>query len=205
MSGVAGGRRKRGWARQVAADWLEACIRSGQLAAGQRIPPEPELCALLGVGRSSVREAVQGLVAAGMLEIRPGTGTFVRSVGVDAVLSPAEVSRRLAPTGVLDLLELNLILETGIVDLAARRATDEDLMAVERTIDAGRKAVDDPDAFADSIEQYRLTLAAASHNAALVQMTAALNVLLRHRRVATAGRVSTWRRREVAGQPQADP
>ena len=96
-----------------------------------------------------MREAVQGLVAAGVLEIRPGTGTFVRSVSVDAVLSAAEVSRRLAPTGVLDLLELNLILETGIVDLAARRATDEDLMAVERTIDAGRKAVDDPDAFAE--------------------------------------------------------
>jgi DNA-binding FadR family transcriptional regulator len=183
---VANGRRRRGWARKLAAEWLLSRIRDGQLTQGQRIPSEPELVALLGVGRSSVREAVQGLVAAGMLEIRPGTGTYVRAVGTDTVLSPVDVARRLAPTSVLDLLELNTLLEAGIVDLATKRATDDDLLAVERAIEFGTRTLNDPNGFADFLEHYRLALAAATHNGALLQMTTALNSLLRHRRVTTA-------------------
>jgi GntR family transcriptional repressor for pyruvate dehydrogenase complex len=177
------GRRQRGRARQLATDWLATRIQSGAFQPGQRIPPEPELCALLGVGRSSVREAVQGLVAAGVLEIRPGTGTFVRPLGAGAAVSPAELSRLLAPAGVLDLLELRAILEASIVELATERATPEDLAAVERVLDAGATSVHDPNLFADFLQEYHLGLAAAAHNAALVQLTAALNDLFRHRRV----------------------
>ena len=54
-------------------------LRSGAFRVGQRMPSEHELCAELGVSRSTVREAVRELTALGVLEIRHGRVTFVRS------------------------------------------------------------------------------------------------------------------------------
>jgi GntR family transcriptional repressor for pyruvate dehydrogenase complex len=181
----------------MAAEWLEDRIGRGALQPGERIPPEPELCSLIGVGRSSVREAVQALVAAGLLEIRPGTGTYVRAAVPSEAPVGDEVLRRLAPSGVLDLLELRAILERAIVDLAAKRATAEDLAAVAQALAGGAAAALDPIAFADCSAEFHLRLAAATHNAALVEMTVVLNDLLRHRRVSMAAAVTADSNRQA--------
>ena len=52
-------------------------IHDGNLQPNDRLPSERQLIDMLGVGRSSVREALQGLSAMGLVEIRPGDGTFV--------------------------------------------------------------------------------------------------------------------------------
>ena len=59
--------------------YLRRQITTGAWAVGERIPIEPELTEILGVGRSTVREAVRSLASIGMLETLPGRGTFVRS------------------------------------------------------------------------------------------------------------------------------
>ena len=58
---------------------LEAQIEAGAFAVGDRLPTEPELMAQLGVGRSTVREAVRALAHVGLVEVRQGAGTFVRA------------------------------------------------------------------------------------------------------------------------------
>ncbi|MFT4231311.1 MAG: FCD domain-containing protein [Leucobacter sp.] len=60
-------------------DFLRGKITSSEWAVGDLIPKEPELMELIGVGKSTVREAVRSLAAFGMLETVPGVGTFVRS------------------------------------------------------------------------------------------------------------------------------
>ncbi|WP_082309398.1 FadR/GntR family transcriptional regulator [Leucobacter musarum] len=60
-------------------DYLRDKISSSAWAVGELIPKEPELMELIGVGKSTVREAVRSLAAFGMLETVPGVGTFVRS------------------------------------------------------------------------------------------------------------------------------
>lgn len=65
-----------GLINQVVATLAEE-IRSGRWPVGSRIPTEPELCTLAGVGRNTVREAVQSLVHAGLLRRRQGSGTYV--------------------------------------------------------------------------------------------------------------------------------
>jgi GntR family transcriptional regulator len=62
--------------RQIEAD-LRDRIRSGGLPPGAQVPPEPELMAEHGVSRATVRQALAGLVAEGLLEIRRGLGTYV--------------------------------------------------------------------------------------------------------------------------------
>src|SRR5260370_34195825 len=56
---------------------LETRIRNGEFPAGARLPPERELAASFGVARGPVREALRALALAGLVDIRPGRGTFV--------------------------------------------------------------------------------------------------------------------------------
>jgi GntR family phosphonate transport system transcriptional regulator len=61
---------------------LSAEIREGRIAPGQRLPTEPELMARFEVGRHSIRRAVAGLEAQGLVRIRQGSGTYVREAPV---------------------------------------------------------------------------------------------------------------------------
>ena len=90
-------------------------ILSGRWAIGARIPTEPELCELTGTSRNTIREAVQALVHAGMLERRQGSGTYVLSVGG----SGSAIADYFAAANDRDLIELRQTLEVTAAGLAA--------------------------------------------------------------------------------------
>ncbi len=120
-------------AETVAEQLLDA-VR--ELPAGTRLPPERELTMRLGVGRSTVREALNGLAMMGVLEIRHGQGVFVAeqpSVAAGAAersLPPQEVTN--------ELLEARRIVEVELARLAAERRTEEDLAAMQTLLDTHR-------------------------------------------------------------------
>src|SRR3954454_20318446 len=105
---------------------LRARIRSGEWTVGTRIPPEPALVDLLGVGRNTVREAVQSLVHAGLLERRQGSGTYVLSRSELA----ATMGRQIADARQRDVVEVRRALEVEAGRLAARRRTAADASAL---------------------------------------------------------------------------
>lgn len=112
-----------------AVEALSSRIASGEWAVGSRIPPEPSLVELLGVGRNTVREAVQSLVHGGLLERRQGSGTYVVSNSELAVT----IGREIAAARQRDVVEVRRALEVEAARLAARRRTATDaasLMAV---------------------------------------------------------------------------
>lgn len=117
-------------------DRLRQEIVSGAWPIGSRIPAEPMLSELVGVGRNTIREAVQSLVHAGMLERRQGSGTYVVS---DSELAVA-MSRQLADARQRDILEVRRSLEVEAVRLAARRRTAEDVAELDRLREAREKA-----------------------------------------------------------------
>lgn len=98
-------------------------IMSGRWAVGSRIPTEPELCRITGTARNTVREAVQALVHAGMVERRQGSGTYVLS----ALDGAGALSDYFAAARDSDLLELREALEVTAAGLAAERRDDEDI------------------------------------------------------------------------------
>ncbi|GEL95633.1 FadR/GntR family transcriptional regulator [Cellulomonas composti] len=100
-------------------DALRSRVSSGEWAVGSRIPPEPQLVALLGVGRNTVREAVQSLVHAGLLERRQGSGTYVLSASELA----ASMGRQIADARQRDVVEVRRALEVEAARLASRRRT----------------------------------------------------------------------------------
>ncbi len=111
---------------------LRQQITSGAWAVGTRIPAEPELSVLIGVGRNTVREAVQSLVHAGMLERRQGSGTYVIS---DSELGNA-MGRQIAGAHQRDVLEVRRSLEVESARLAAMRRTDAEVAELRSLRDA---------------------------------------------------------------------
>jgi len=117
-------------------------IESGDLLPGSRLPSERELREGLGVGRSTVREALRALDALGLVEVRQGQGTYVRS-------ARAKTADLLAKTEVphsdweqLDrVVEARLPIETYAASLAAIRRTDERLAQLAERLDDFERAM----------------------------------------------------------------
>ena len=122
---------------------IVALIRERNLVPGDLLPTESELMGHMQVGRSSVREALRGLSALGIVEVRQGAGTFVRSpaplAGPDAA-DVRSISGALAHGLTEELLEARAIVEVRAAALAARRATAANLAALERLVESARSA-----------------------------------------------------------------
>ena len=110
--------------------YLRRRITTGDWAVGSRIPIEPELTEILGVGRSTVREAVRSLASIGMLETLPGRGTFVRS----STPTSAVLSEFLTAYTLEELLSYRRALEVEAAQQAALHRTEEDLEALEAAV-----------------------------------------------------------------------
>lgn len=117
---------------------IQDLIAEKHLQPGDRLPGERELADALSVSRASVREALRVLDFIGVVDVRPGEGTFVATTP-PTPLDPSMYSILSERTVLLDLLEARRIVEDGIVRLAARRATKDDLEELERFL-GGREA-----------------------------------------------------------------
>lgn len=106
--------------------YLRARISADEWAIGELIPKEPELMALIGVGKSTVREAVRSLATLGMLETVPGVGTFVRAkTPVSSILTEF-----LAEQDLEEVLVYRRSLEIEAAQTAAIKRTPQQLAAI---------------------------------------------------------------------------
>jgi GntR family transcriptional repressor for pyruvate dehydrogenase complex len=114
-------------------DQLRELVFRGELKPGQQIMPERELATQLNVSRTSVRDAITKMVAMGLLEQRQGQGTFVR-LPADRQ-NPLAVAMETQEASLANLLEVRMGLECAAAAYAARRATDQDLRFLEKSIE----------------------------------------------------------------------
>jgi GntR family transcriptional repressor for pyruvate dehydrogenase complex len=152
-------------AETVAQQILDA-IRD--LAPGTRLPPERELTKQLGVGRSTVREALNGLAMIGVVEIRHGQGVFVTEPsGITAGLG----DRSLPPKAITDeLLEARRIVEVELASLAAERRTEADLEKMQALLDAHRADLEAMRGPIMEASQFHLLVADAAKNQILADV-----------------------------------
>ena len=118
---------------QAADDILNMIMIEKQFALGDKLPNENELSGILGVSRTTLREAIKLLAAGNVVEIRRGKGTYVSSTSVsggDYGLDPLLKSKM----GVKDLFEVRLLIEPTAAKLAAIRGGDRE---IKRILDAG--------------------------------------------------------------------
>ena len=143
-------------------------IQNGTLQPGDKLPSERQLIQMLGVGRSSVREALQGLVMMGLVEVRPGQGSYVKSNLHSFIpdLSKPDLSDNLQREMRLQLIEARRTLEVEIAGQAAVRAKPQQLEQWRATFDDYVRYIDD---FSDSRylaahADFHLSLADMSQN-----------------------------------------
>ena len=164
-------------------DHLGEAIVAGRYAAGASIPPEPALCAELGVSRTVVREAVKSLIAKGLITTGPKVGTRVLSedhwnwFDPDVIVWQSKAG--LTPEFLRDLQDLRRVVEPAAMRMAAIRATPQDIAEVELAYAGMRRAVDEGGDYVAHDLRFHQGLLRASRNRMLVQMSKALGALLR--------------------------
>lgn len=175
------------------ADHLVGEVRRGALAAGERLPSERDLARRLGVGRSSVREAIAALQLRGLVETRPGAGSFITADAHErAAQEHDEPSHDASPSAVL---EARLAFEPAVVRLAAARAVPDP--EAERLLEAMEREPDRA-AWNRADRLFHRRLAAMTDNPVLLAMADSIAALmdqplwqrLRDESVAAPGRMA---------------
>lgn len=155
---------------QQVATQIGELIRSGRFAAGQRLPPERDLAKSLGASRPVVREAMIALELAGLVEVRGGSGAYVKSLS-DRVASgiPDGLLHVLTEGGPspFDVISARLLIEGEIAFAAASEATRADLDAIAETLGMMQAKIAAGEASEKVDRLFHTRVAAATHNTVL--------------------------------------
>jgi DNA-binding FadR family transcriptional regulator len=149
---------------------IKDLIVTGEFAPGDRLPREKELAERLGLSRNSLREAVRALTLVGVLEPRQGDGTYVTSLEPDLLLAGTSfVSDLITGPTLRELYEVRRILEPVATALATPRLTDEDLEALDESLQRMDTA-ETTQSFIDADVDFHRVIVSACGNATLASL-----------------------------------
>ncbi|WP_243713032.1 FadR/GntR family transcriptional regulator [Macrococcus carouselicus] len=143
------------------ADVISDNIRKGQLKEGERLPSIQSLAAEYGVGQASIREAMNALRVMGLVDIRHGEGTFIKSNQPKAFTAEMAVFKR---QDIVELLEVRKIIEVGAVRIAAVKRTPEQLKTIESALESMRLAIEENELGEKSDLDFHMAIAEAANN-----------------------------------------
>lgn len=157
---------------------VQTLMLDGQLKRGDRLPPERDMVAQLGISRASLREAYSALELVGLIETRPREGTFIKE----------ETGQGIHPLSLFflaednfhdDFLELRRLLELQVAALAAEKMEPEAVQALHQCVARMAAAVDDTISIEEDKEFHRL-LANGSGNRMLMALVQAIGHVVDH-------------------------
>lgn len=148
---------------------IRRMILAGEVEPGEFLPTRKELAAEFGVGLSTVQEAIQALSAVGMLASRPGKGTWVREDALDSLIHPEAVRTRLGELNAEKVYEARGVIEIALTEMAARRATADDVRAIWSALERMESTIEDDEAFVEADLDFHLAVAHAGRNELLEQ------------------------------------
>lgn len=142
---------------------LREQITGGEWAVGTKLPGETALAKSLGVGRSTVREALRALAGAGLVQARQGSGVFVI-----ATKPKEDWFTQLRQAAITDVYEVRMLLEVEAAQLAAQRRTDDDIAALHGALARRREAAHATNTeFVEADIALHEAMVAAAHNPVL--------------------------------------
>jgi GntR family transcriptional repressor for pyruvate dehydrogenase complex len=157
---------------------------------GEFLPTRRELAERFGVGLSTVHEAIQALSAVGMLASRPGRGTWVREDALDLLIHPQAVRTRLGELNARSVYEARAVIEIALTEMAAKRATAQDIKDIWDALERMEASAGDNEAFVEADLGFHLSVARAARNELLEQfyhVSRRLIVEVIHRMVSLPG------------------
>ena len=157
----------------VIADFIVDQIRSNEYRAGMKLPSERSIAEQLGVSRPSVREAISALQIVGILESRPGDGTYVRKrIGFEDLIHQA-IQVLEASDSPLEILQARKALEIGttrmVIKIADKAGFERIRKAWQNKLMEGIKG--NYDGYLDHASEFHMTIARATRNTVIERMT----------------------------------
>jgi len=143
---------------------IKDLLERGELKAGSRLPPERELAEMLHISRPSLRTALKALSVMGIIRAKPGAGTYIAESLPEVFTEPMHFMTLINNTSVEELFEARRIIEAGLAELAADRATDTDVQALIEEIEGMRKTINDPENYLKHDVRFHQIMARASEN-----------------------------------------
>jgi DNA-binding FadR family transcriptional regulator len=125
--------QRRTLAQEVAERLIQGIIND-EYAIGEKLPIEPELMKIYGVGRSSIREAIKILSIKGVLSVQQGVGTFVTSKNVQESLET-----KIDKAEIEEVYEVRSVLDSKIAAKAAIHRSEKDLKTMKMYLDLREK------------------------------------------------------------------
>lgn len=151
-------------------DRFKKALLTGELKPGDYIPSESELIKSLGVGKSSVREAVKMLQAMGIVEVRRGQGTVIRETPGNDYIESLMFQLLLSKGVTQDFIDLRLMFEPAYTKMAMEKATPEDLARIEETIHSMERAIAAGEQTAEHDIAFHIAILESTHNPLVIRI-----------------------------------
>ena len=158
--------------------FLRERLLAGSLRPGDRLIPERDLAAQLGVSRPILREALRALTVLGVVEIRDRVGTIVRRPDPSVLNDFFTFAFAQQSDVVDDVMQARIAIEVQAIRLACRHATTSDLERIAAAVDHIEATVNDSDEGSRADYEFHTALVRASRSETLMQLYAAMATLL---------------------------
>jgi len=168
-----------GTAVSAVAKRLLDLFTTGDIPAGTRLPPERELASTLGIGRSAVREALAALEILGVVDVRPGSGTYLRGSASELLPETLSWGLMIGAPRTHELIAVRAGLEILAARLAAERVTPADLTTLSGHLDTMRQHLGTPTRFIEADLKFHLHIARMADNQVLADLLQSIRSLLR--------------------------
>jgi GntR family transcriptional repressor for pyruvate dehydrogenase complex len=161
---------------------LKSLIDAGHLERGDRLPGEREMAQMMNVSRPSLREALRVLSLLGVIEHRPGSGTYLTASAEGWSTEPLSILFLLKKSTLFEIFEARKILEGGVAALAAIQRSEEDLQSMEEALRNMKLNLGQPERYTKYELEFHHAVIEAAGNSVIADLMEKLYALLRETR-----------------------
>lgn len=145
-------------------DQIIELIEAGTWNPGDKLPGENSLSKSFNVSRNSIRESLKALQLTGILDSRPGSGTYVSEQALRNIHNMKLMAIIENDSTLIELMETRLIIEPDLVYLATQRATKEDIAKLEQIIEDANEALENKEYSFDLGMKFHMLILEISRN-----------------------------------------
>ncbi len=160
--------------KEILLDW----IRQGKFPPGSVLPSVPELVSRLGVSRTVVREALQSLVGMNFVEMRPGLGSYVKSVPPDLIVNADVMAALIDIDTLIKVAIARKAIEGAVARLAVIQAVPDDFDEIESILEKIHRLARKNQPMYSLTPEFHVAVARATHNDVLVGVVSSFNSLM---------------------------
>jgi len=161
-------------------DYIIEYILENNLNPGDQLPPETQLVGQLGLGRSSIREAVKILQSIGIIEVRHGSGLFVRENNFDPIREIIGYGLRFDNRTLKEITEIRLLLEKAAIEEVVRKIGPRDIATLEEVLVSWQRRIDSGEDHLQADKEFHRALYSSLDNVMLLKLLEEFWVAFEH-------------------------